>query len=161
MSDKIRTAVSQVEGLRDEVLSTVEALSDAQWQATTSSEGWPIGYTARHIAAGFRQSREWIEAACAGTPAQVDRAAIDASNAAGLATHGVGERQDVVEIVRLQAEALTNLLAGLNDALLDAPALVSTSGTRSVEAIVSVLLPLHTRNHLESIRTSVAAAAGG
>jgi hypothetical protein len=160
MSDKTRAAVSQVEGLRDETLSTLEALSDAQWQATTTSEGWPIGYTARHVADGFRQSREWIEAACAGTPAHVDRAAIDASNAAGLATHGVGERRDVVELVRSQAEALTKLLAGSNDALLDAPALVSTSGTRSIEAVVSVLLPLHTRNHLESIRTSVAATGG-
>jgi hypothetical protein len=96
MSDKIRAAVSQVEGLISEALSTLEDLSDAQGQATTASEGWPVGYAARHIADGFRQSREWIEAACAGAPAHVDRAAIDASDAAGLATHGVGERQDVV-----------------------------------------------------------------
>jgi N-dimethylarginine dimethylaminohydrolase len=76
--------------LGDEVLPVMEPLTEEQRQYVTSAEGWPVGYTTRHIAAGFGQCQEWIEAGCSVKPAHIDRDGIHARNAAGLAAHGSG-----------------------------------------------------------------------
>ena len=158
VSERATGVVAQIEALRREVVSVVEPLTEAQWRATTAAEGWPVGFAARHIAAGCGQATEWVQAGVDGRPMQMEPELIHARNAEHLTQHGGVARAEVLAMLRERFDALASLAGGLTDAQLALPALVSPAGQRSVEEVATALLAMHSRNHLESIRATLTSA---
>jgi len=158
MSQRIDAVRGQVERLNAEVVSIVERLSPDEWSATTASEAWPVGYAARHIANGYAAVADWVSAGRAGQPHISNPEAIHASNAAGLASHGPGEPEEVRAFLQSRQQAVLELVDQLQERELDLPALVGATGQqRTIEEVLTILLPAHTRTHLDSIRATVAA----
>jgi DinB family protein len=156
MSQRSDAVRAHVERLNAEVLAVVAGLSVDEWHATTASEAWPVGYAVRHIANGYAAVLDWVAAGRRGQPHQSDPEAIHAGNAAGLASYGPGEPEEVLALLRSRQQAVLELVDQLQEHELDIPALVGATGQqRTVEQVLTTLLEAHTRTHLDSIRATV------
>jgi hypothetical protein len=158
MPNRTETALAFIQALDAEVAQVLDRITEAQWQEPTQSEGWPVGFVARHIALGYGAATQWGEAGLSGQPLQIAPAAIDSANAVNVAKYGAGDASEVRALVAERQTALRTLVASATEADLDKPALV---GARpwTVEQVVTALLARHTRSHLDSIRATVQATA--
>ena len=156
MTTRTEATLQHIERLNAEVDPVVDQITSEQWHATTTAEGWPIGFVVRHIANGYETVKGWVEAGQAGRPHHSDPEAIHRGNAEGLGAYGAGDQAGVTALLRERQAALRTLASSLPEADLDSLALVSTNGDhRSVELVLTTLLDAHTRSHLDSIRATL------
>jgi hypothetical protein len=156
MTTRTEATLQHIERLNAEVDPVVDQITPEQWHATTTAEGWPIGFAVRHIANGYETVKGWVEAGQARLPHHSDPEAIHRGNAEGLVAYGAGDQAGVTALLRERQAALRTLVSSLHEADLDTLALVSTNGDhRSVELVLTTLLDAHTHSHLDSIRATL------
>jgi uncharacterized damage-inducible protein DinB len=140
------------------VIEAVENSSDADWQRVTSSEGWTVGVTARHIAVSHVPIMGLVElVATGGEVPPITIEMFHAGNAQHAQEHASCTREEVLEILRRDGKAAADKLRGLSDEQLDNAAELPLLGGRRLSAaeIVETGLIGHPRSHLESIRAAL------
>ena len=63
MAERVDAALTALRSRLAELEVVVRSTDDADWRRETSSEHWPVGLVAFHIARGFQRQAEFIEAA--------------------------------------------------------------------------------------------------
>lgn len=148
-----------------EIEATLRLASDAQWRAVCTSEGWPVGLVAFHIALHMERPAGWVEDALAGKPPfEFSWAETDALNAA-VAGYGILPSKGFVLGALAGAGArIQSALHAVTDADLERDALVSRYGGAGEAKVTSVrvLMRIVMRDiddHFASIRATIAGAA--
>jgi hypothetical protein len=148
-----------------EIEATLRQASDAQWRAVCTSEGWPVGLVAFHIALHMERPAGWVEDALAGKPPfEFSFAETDALNAA-VAGYGIlPSKGFVLGALAGAGSRIQAALHAITDADLERDALINRSGGIGEAKVISlrVLMRIVMRgidDHFASIRAAIAAVA--
>jgi uncharacterized damage-inducible protein DinB len=149
---------AQFETLNGEVIELVQGCSDEQWRQTTAAEGWSVAVTAHHIGEVHGVFIRLVERLTKGetfSPAasidDVHRA--NAQHARDFAEVG---KQETLEVLRTNGDALGQQLRSLNDAQLGRVVGVFGGHELTVEQVVQNIVVGHPQGHLASIRATLA-----
>ena len=159
MSTRAADLAAKLDEANAAVIEAVESSSEADWQRVTSSEGWSVGVTARHIAASHLPIMGLIElVATGGEVPPVTMEMFHASNAQHAQEHAACTREEVLEILRRDGKAAADKLRGLSDEQLDRTASMAFAGGAEMSAVqlVEMILLGHPVQHLESIKAATA-----
>jgi hypothetical protein len=159
MSGKAADLAAQLEAANAAVIEAVESSSDADWQAVTSSEGWSVGVTARHVAISHVPIMGLVEMVATGgevPPITMDM--FHAGNAQHAQEHAACTKAEVLEILRRDGKAAADKLRGISDDQLDRKASMAFAGGAKMSALqlVEMILLGHPAQHLESITAAKA-----
>jgi hypothetical protein len=150
----------QFEAKAQEVTSTVERISDADWKKVTASETWPVGVVAHHIAAGYTKAMGWIDLLRRGEPVPGEPGTHDEGNADHAAKFGSTSKAQTLADLEANAATFRAYLAEIRADELPNEAVHGPAGgvVISVERMVRATAG-HPRLHLEHMREAVAADA--
>lgn len=157
MSQRGRELSDELTVFNQEVIAFVENCSEADWQKHTPSEGWPVGVTARHIAAGHFGVLDWAKMIVSGQPLpKVTYEAIDSLNAQHAREHAHATKEEVLELLHRGGGAVSDYARSLSDEDLDRTGHLSlTGGDVSTEGFMRVIMIDLGRQHLNSLREAV------
>lgn len=129
MAGKGRILAERIQRFTDDLLAFIEGCSDTQWGERLPWEEWSVGVTARHIAAGHLEAVSLARLIVQGRPLPE----LSAGQLAQLANeharkHAGCTRADVAGILRRNAAATIDWIAGLSDEELDRTADVPFAG---------------------------------
>ena len=159
MSGKAADLAAKLDEANAAVIEAVENSSQADWQRVTSSEGWSVGVTARHIAISHLPIMGLVElVATGGDVPPITMEMFHAGNAQHAQEHASCTREEVLEILRRDGKAAADKLRGLSDEQLDRKASMAFAGgaEMSAQQIVEGILLGHPAQHLESIKAATA-----
>jgi uncharacterized damage-inducible protein DinB len=148
----------QFETLNGEVIELVQGCSDEQWRRTTIAEGWSVAVTAHHIAVVHAVFIRLVKRLARGetfSPAASidDVHQANAQHARAFAEVG---KQETLEALRTNGNALGQQLRSLNDEQLGSVAGVFGGNELTVEQVVQNIVIGHPQGHLASIRATLA-----
>jgi uncharacterized damage-inducible protein DinB len=160
VSQRAADLAAKLESANATVIEAVEKMSEEDWKRVTSSEGWSVGVTARHIAISHVPIMGLVELVATGgeiPPITMDM--FHAGNAQHAQEHANCTREEVLEILRRDGKAAADKLRGLSDEQLDRSASMAFAGGAQMSAvqIVEGILLGHPAQHMQSIK----AATGG
>ena len=159
MSEKAADLAAKLDEANTAVIQAVENSSEADWKRVTSSEGWSVGVTARHIAISHLPIMGLVElVANGGEVPPITMEMFHAGNAQHAQEHAACTREEVLEILRRDGKAAADKLRGLSDEQLDRKAPMAFAGGAEMSAlqIVEGILLGHPAQHLESINAAKA-----
>lgn len=158
MSQRAEQFAAAFEAVNGEVIAAVSGCTDEQWQRTSAAEGWPVGVLAHHIADVQGAFNHIVGSLAAGetyTP-NTSMEEIHASNAKHARDYaGVG-KAEVLDTLQTNGATGVELIRGLSDAQLDQAAGVYGGNALSVAQVVEWIVIGHAREHLESLRATLA-----
>ena len=157
MGAKGETFAKQFEAKAQEVTSTIECISDTDWKKVTTSEQWPVGVVAHHIA-GSHQGLSGVVKMLAdgkGGPS-IDMEVIHAGNAKHAKDFAGVSKADTLALHKTNVAAVGTLLRGISDADYDKSGTV-LKGMPSMSAgqLAGGLLCGHMDEHLKSIKATI------
>ena len=157
MGAKGETFAKQFEAKAQEVTSTIERISDADWKKVTASEQWPVGVVAHHIA-GSHQGLSGVVKMLAdgkGGP-NIDMDVIHAGNAKHAKEFANVSKADTLALHKTNVAAVGAMLRGISDADYDKNGTV-LKGMPAMSAgqLAGGLLCGHMDEHLNSIKATI------
>jgi hypothetical protein len=145
------------EAKASELSGVIEKLSDADWKKVTSSEKWPVGVTAHHVAGAHEPIAGMVKTVASGqalppfTMAQLDE--MNAKHAKDFA--GCTKAETLALHKKGAADAAATVRA-LSDTELDrSGTLLTGMESMSVQQIIEGVLINHVQEHMDSIRSTV------
>jgi uncharacterized damage-inducible protein DinB len=150
---------TQFEAVSDEVITTVTDCSDEQLRRTTAREGWPVVVVAHHLAVvyGFFNGVLAALADEAMTPVTVSAEAVDENNARHAREYATVGKAETLDALRASRGSFAETLRALDDEQLLRTIVVYPDGTeRSAAQVVQIAVIGQTRDHLASIRDTIA-----
>lgn len=119
MSDQAKGLAASLKAFNAEVMGFVERCSEEDWAKMCVPEEWSVGVTARHIGAGHFGIVDWVEKMVAGEklPDMTEQDIVNYANAHAR-EHAGCTKGEVLEILRAGGAAMTDYVAGLDDAAL-------------------------------------------
>jgi hypothetical protein len=153
MSDRARALAERVGKANADLLATIEASNDEQWQAKCADGEWTQGFAGYHAAASIGNITGMVQGLAKGEPFQpVSFAQIDQINAAFHAEHAGATKAEAIETARSNSPGAIEMVAALSDAELDREVKLATDlPPLKVEQVVEMLLIGHPAAHRESI----------
>ena len=156
MAAKGEALAKQFEAKAQEAATVLERLSDADWKKTTSSEKWPVGVVAHHMAGAHEAIAGIIKTLASGqSMPNFTMDMLNDMNAKHAKEHAGATKAETVALHKKSAAAAAAILRGLSDADL------AKSGTvlvgmppMSAEQVVGGILMRHIEEHLGSIRAT-------
>jgi len=157
MSERAAALAAEFERVNNELIATVEGLSDAQWRTTCAAEGWPVGVTAHHVAVSHGPVAGLAMLIANGQPLPgITPAQIDAGNAQHAREHANCTRAETVALLRNEGARAAGLVRGLSDEQLDRTAPFFGGAPWSAADVVQRILIGHPQSHLASIQQATA-----
>lgn len=153
---RAQTLAERFEAANAEVIAAVEGF-DRGTAAHSRDEGWPLPFTAWHIADGYGSVMGLITLAAEGQPLPpITREMLDAGNAANLAAHGACTREEAAAALRRHGADTASAIQALTDEQLERSAVLDLFGgaTLTVELLIEGMLIGHTRGHLTSLQAA-------
>jgi hypothetical protein len=157
MASKAQALAKQFEGKAQDVATTIETLSDAEWSKVTASEQWPVGVVAHHVAMGHEAIGNIVKTVAAGQPMpHFTMDMLHEMNAKHAVEHARCTKAETLALHRTNAAAAASMLRGLSDEQLGKSGTVLAGmPPMTVEQIVSGILISHIDEHFGSIRATV------
>ena len=147
----------QLEAVNNELIGTVEGLSDAQWRATCAPEGWPVGVTAHHLASSHEPVAGLVLAIATGQQLPpLTMAMIDQGNAQHAQQFANVGKPETVDLLRSAGAKAAGMVRGLSDEQLQQSAPVLGGPPQTAQQVAENILIGHPRQHLASIRGALA-----
>jgi uncharacterized damage-inducible protein DinB len=140
-----------------ELARAIEQCSDAAWQSTCDSEGWTVGVTAHHVAAGHEQVAALVQIIANGQ--QMPAFTVDTlnqSNAEHARAAAGCTREETLKLLRENGPAASRVIAGLSDEQLDRTA-PFFGGSMSAEQLIEGAMIGHAIGHLASMKAAAPA----
>lgn len=157
MSDRAQALATKFEQANNDVVSTVESLSDDQWKATCAEEGWSVAVTAHHIGAGYPLIAGLIQGLASGAdlPA-LTLEQIDQGNAAHASQFAGTTKDETLQALKEGVTAAAAAVRGLSDEQLDRSSTVlQGEPDMTLEQTIENVLIGSTTGHLASIKSSI------
>lgn len=158
MTTRGEELAAQFAAVNDEVIATVAGCTDEQWRRRCAAEGWTVGVVAHHIAVIQQAFVGIVERLAAGelmerTSSQEE---IDRNNARHAREYADVGKPETLDRLQTSGPAMVELLQRLDDAQLDGNAGVFGGQQMSLEQVVQRIVIGHAREHLASIRATIA-----
>jgi uncharacterized damage-inducible protein DinB len=160
MSERATALAEHFEQVYAELIATVEACSDADWQRPCSEEGWSVSVVAHHIASACGPISSFVQAIATGANLpQVTPEMIDANNAKHAST-GSYRRDETLALLRQVSQQAAQGLRRLTDEQLDRTGSMPLTGGNPFSAaqMAEVALIGHPTQHLASIKAALGQA---
>lgn len=158
MNSRVAALAAQFAALNDEAIALVTGCTDEQWRQPCAGEGWSVGVVAHHIGAVHRDFIHIVDLLAAGRTFSPGGSmeVVDQSNAQHAHDHAAIGKAETLDALRTNGAALARSLRSLRDEQLDNVA--GTFGGRelSVNQVVEYIVLGHPREHLASLRATLA-----
>ena len=160
MSARAQALAEQFEQVNAETIAAVEACDDQAWNTASRAEGWPVAFSAWHIAEGHTTIMGLVAAVANGQQVPALTAAmLDAKNADDLSWQATCSKQEALDALRQNGMVVANAIRRLSDDQLGRSAVLELFGgaPMNVQQLIELVLVGHARQHLASIPVSVRA----
>ena len=139
----------------NEIIETVEALTEEQWRSKTADEGWPVGVVAHHMAtvSGVEQI-EWA-LSTPPTPFWPDMNQVDAENAQHALDFADCTKEETLDLLRGACSRIDGILGALTDEQLKIRGVSVGGGPGTVEQYILLFMPMHLESHYGSILKTI------
>lgn len=156
-SQRATELASKLEQLNDELIALSEHLTDAQWNARSVEEGWPIGAVVAHVANAFPSFARTIAGIAGGETFPVTWEMLATANAKQVAAYDDGHQDETVASLYRNSAELVAYIRSLTDVQLDAVGHIHLLGHEPVSTarLIEDLVIRHTVTHMASIRESI------
>jgi uncharacterized damage-inducible protein DinB len=154
MSERARSLADEFERANNELIGTVEGISDGNWRAKTAVEGWTVGVVAHHVAEGHKAIAALVHRIATGQPVALDMAALDRANAEHARQHANCTKPETLALLRQHGAKAAETVRDLSDAQLDRVG--GSMGMTAAQVIERILIG-HVREHRGSIRAALGA----
>jgi DinB superfamily len=159
MAGEVLTLAEEFEAINKDVVVFVQACSDAGWRRLCEGEGWTVGVTAHHIAAGYDQEgmvHRVIPAMAKGQPLpERPRRGYDL-NERHAEEYADCTREETIALLEGNGAAGAALIRSLADEELDRAArLAPDRPPRTVRSLIEQIFINHPREHLASMRAAL------
>ncbi len=161
MTQRADALANRFENANAELISFVEACSDADWRAQCLTESWTVAAAAHHIAIDHPLLADLARRVFTSDPMpQLTMEAVHEMNLQHAKEYASCTKAEVLDLLRRNGEETMGFILGLTDEQLDRTAVIPWWGTTPVaaEQVVDELIH-HIPEHFASIRASVAATA--
>jgi Mycothiol maleylpyruvate isomerase N-terminal domain len=157
MGAKSEALARRFEAKAQEAVTTLEALSDADWNKMTEAEGWTVGVTAHHLASALGAVAGIVTAIAAGqSRGNFTRAMLDEMNARHAKEYANCTRAETIALLRSGTTTAAAVVRGLSDEQLTKSATVlADAPPMTAEEMVMAALINHIDEHFGSIRKTV------
>lgn len=157
MSQRAASLADRFERANAAVIAAVESCSDADWKSVCAGEGWPVGVTAHHIALSYPPFQGFIQGIASGADLPpTTREMLDAGNAQHAQEHVDCTRDETLELLRRDGQAVAAAMRGLSDEQLDRSAPVALAGGATISAQqMAEFLIGHPTEHLASMEAAL------
>jgi hypothetical protein len=155
MSERSKKLAERLNSFNEEVVSFVESCTETDWQKIGVEE-WPVGVTARHIAANHYPAMSWATLILKGEKLPELTAEQITQNANLHARKHAGcSKSEVLDILRDHGRKIVEFAGGLEDSELDKTGYVSALGSNvTVEQFLESLVLHSAREHFQSMKTA-------
>jgi hypothetical protein len=151
MTTRAETLATRFEQANNDVIRTVEGLTDVQWHTQTGEEGWTVGVVAHHIADAHEKVVGLAEMVAHSKP--VPPLTIEVIHQ-GNAAHAQAHAHTSKALLRKNGAAAARTVRGLADDQLRRTAPV-IGNSMSAEQVIEGILIGHPQGHLASIRKAI------
>lgn len=157
MGAKSEALAKQLEAKAQDVLATLEQLSDADWKKVTDAEKWSVGVTAHHLAGALEPVSNIMKAMVAGQSLddfRLDR--LDEFNAQHAKDYATCTKAETIELHKKSAAVAAAAIRALNDnQLAKSGTLVTGAPPMTAEQVITSGLLNHIDEHFGSIRKTI------
>lgn len=159
MSERAKGLAERIRAFNKEVSSFVEGCSEKDWAEVLAWEGWPVGVTARHIAAGHYEAVALAKKIISGeTLPEITMGSIIAIGNEHAREHAGCTREEVLAILNGRGEALARFVADLEDPELDRTAYLALMGTDvTVCQFIELVILQGGNQHLTNMKAATGA----
>jgi uncharacterized damage-inducible protein DinB len=157
MAERAEALASQFEKANQDVIDLVGGLSDDQWNATCEDEGWSVGVTAHHIAAGYPLLTGLIQGLASGADIPVlTWDVVDQGNAGHAQQFANTTKDETVQALRDGGAAAATSVRSLTDEQLDKTReLFAGDPEISIEGVITDMLIGSAIEHVGSIKKAI------
>ena len=164
MQQRVQDLATRFTQVNEAIRHLVEPCTETQWQTPCVAEGWTVGVTVYHIAAGYDQEG-WVAARIRAVLAGQDRPPQLADlhpewdyNARQAQQAAAYTPQETLGLLQHNEAAVLQLVEGLQDEDLDKVGPTSSGRPPvSLQTILEHLLINHAHEHLRSLRATLEA----
>jgi hypothetical protein len=157
MRERSKTLADRLNSFNQEVISFVESCTEDDWQKI-GAEDWPVGVTARHIAAVHYPGVYGAKKILKGEkfPAMTMAQIVDNANRHAK-EHAACTKSEVLSILRNEGSSIGEFVGSLEDSDLDKVGYLPALGSDlTVEQFIQAVILRSANEHLQSMK----AAAG-
>ncbi len=155
MSERSKKLADRLNSFNEEVITFVENCTEADWQKIGIEE-WPVGVTARHIAANHYPAMSWATMILKGEKLPELTAEQITQNANLHAREHAGcSKSEVLDILRDHGRKIVEFAGGLEDLELDKAGYLPGFGRNmTVEQFLEMAILLSANEHFQSMKTA-------
>jgi hypothetical protein len=157
MSARAKQLAERLRAFNGDIIAFVESCSDGNWKKACEKEEWPVGVTARHIAAGHFEAVDLARMIVKGEKLPeftMDQLVAMANTHARQ--HAACTRDEVLGLLRRNGAALVDYVAGLSDAELDRSGhLALAGGKMSAQQFIEAVILNSGGEHFASMKAAV------
>lgn len=162
MTTRAEQIAAQFEAINREAISLIEQSTSDQWQQPSVGEGWTVAAVAHHYAEVQQAFTGMVEGLAAGATfspsASMDN--VHESNAQHAREHAEAGKGVTLDLARGSMDTILARIRPLTDAQLDRAAGVFGGNELTVAQVLEYVVVGHAREHMESIRATLAAPVG-
>jgi hypothetical protein len=155
MGAQAETLASQFEQVNNDLISSIQGLTDAQWKAVCSGEGWSVGVTAHHIAGGLQPITGLVQMLAAGQTAPISQEQIDQGNAQHAKDAANCTKEETLAMLRENGRAAAAAVRALSDGQLGQAGTIFGNPMTAQQGIEMILIG-HVQHHGASIAQATA-----
>jgi hypothetical protein len=156
MSPRAEELAKRFTAFNNEFTAFVESCPAKDWTKVCPGENWPVGVVARHVAAGHYRVLGLAKMIVEGRQLpDISRDGIDQANAQHAEKHAGCTKDEVLALLRKNGTAISDYIAGLDDADLDRTGhLAAAGGPISTRQIIENLVIQSAGEHLASLKSA-------
>ncbi|MBA2453756.1 MAG: DinB family protein [Chloroflexia bacterium] len=159
MSDRAQSLADKFEDAHNEIVKTVEEMSEDRWKAICAGEERTVGVVAHHVATSYGGTFGLVQLGASGQPMpELSRDMVDGGNAQHATGNASCTKEETLALLREDGERVRSGIAGMSDEQLDQKLVLSLFGPdeMTVEQLIDGLVIGHIGMHLPSIQSTVA-----
>ena len=156
MSPRTEELAQRFTSFNNEIIAFVENCPEKEWNKLCAGENWPVGVVARHVAASHYRALSLAKMIVEGKQLpELSREAIDEANAQHAEKHAGCTTDEVLGLLRKNGSAISEYLAGLDDAALDRTGnLAFAGGAISTQQVIDSIIIQSATEHLASLKAA-------
>jgi hypothetical protein len=154
--ERIASVAEDLDAANRDVVGFLGALTEDQWHAVDTSEGWPVLAVAYHVADGYRIHMGWMDLLRGGRPVPGTPGDLDAENARAVEDAKELPKEAVLPAVETAGRLIVAYVGDLGGEELTRSARHGPLGGRqvSVDFVLDIAI-WHVREHFRSMRLAV------
>ncbi|MBA2452946.1 MAG: DinB family protein [Chloroflexia bacterium] len=159
MSERAQAPADKFEDAHNEIVTTVEEMSEDRWKAMCAGEERTVGVVAHHVASSYASTFGIAQLAASGQPLPtVSWDMIHDMNAKHASENSTCTKAETLALMRGEGERVRSGIAELSDGQLDQKFVLPAFGPDeiTVEFLINMLVIGHVGMHVPSIQAPAA-----